>query len=89
MIIAVAEAMACGTPVLASDVTALPDTAGAGNALFVEPSRTESIAEGLDRLAGDAALRSSLRERGLKRAMQFSWDRVGAAVAEVLAAAGA
>ena len=85
----VAEAMGCGTPVLTSNVTALSETAGEGNALFVEPSRTEAIAEGLDRIAEDATLRATLRERGLHRATQFSWDRVGAAVAKVLSEAGA
>lgn len=87
--IPIIEAMACGTPVLASDTTAMPETAGEGNALFVDPSRPEAIAAGLDRLFEDAGERSRLRQRGLARAAMFSWDRVGAAVAKVLAEAGA
>jgi glycosyltransferase involved in cell wall biosynthesis len=79
--IPVAEAMACGTPVLASSATAIPETAGEGNALLVDPARADAIAEGLDRLAADGALRATLRARGIERAKAFSWDRVAAGVA--------
>jgi glycosyltransferase involved in cell wall biosynthesis len=85
----VVEAMACGTPVLTANVTAMPETAGEGNALLVDPSRVEAIAEGLDRVSGDSEERSRLRQRGLARVAQFSWDRVGAAVINALAEAGA
>jgi O-antigen biosynthesis alpha-1,2-mannosyltransferase len=80
----VAEAMACGTPVLTSSETAIPDTVGEGNALLVEPRSVESIAAGLDRLAEDAALRAELARRGPLRARAFAWPRVAARVAEVL-----
>jgi glycosyltransferase involved in cell wall biosynthesis len=83
------EAMACGTPVLASNVTALPEIAGEGNALFIDPLSVDAIAAGLDRLASDDARRAELRSRALERAADFSWDRVGAAVAKVLSDAGA
>jgi glycosyltransferase involved in cell wall biosynthesis len=76
----VAEAMACGTPVIAANATALPDTAGEGNALFVDPKRVDEIAAALDKMSGDAAERARLRERGLARSAAFSWDRVGKAV---------
>jgi len=82
--IPIAEAMACGTPVLTSAATAIPETAGEGNALVVDPLRVESIAAGLDRLAEDAALRTQLRERGLQRAGAFSWQRVAEKVADTL-----
>jgi glycosyltransferase involved in cell wall biosynthesis len=85
--IPVAEAMACGTPVLTSRATALAETAGEDNALFVDPQSSESIAQGLDRLAGDEALRKALRSRGLAQAPRFSWDAVAARVSAVLAAA--
>ncbi|MFY9314755.1 MAG: glycosyltransferase family 1 protein [Burkholderiales bacterium] len=85
--IPIVEAMACGTPVLTSNVTAMPETAGEGNALFVDPLSVEAIAAGLDRIAEDSALGAELKRRGLERAAQFSWDRVGAEVARVLAAA--
>jgi len=87
--IPVAEAMACGTPVLTTRAAALAETAGEGNALMVEPESVDSIAEGLDRLAGDTALRETLRARGIAQAPRFSWDAVAARVAAVLAIAGA
>jgi glycosyltransferase involved in cell wall biosynthesis len=80
----VAEAMACGTPVLSSNTTAIPETVGAGNALLIDPASIDAIAEGLDRLAEDAPLRAQLRQRGIERAAAFSWRRVADTVAEVL-----
>ena len=70
----VLEAMACGTPVLTSDVSSLPEVAGDA-ALFVPPTDVEAIADGLTRLLGDAELRADLCERGLRRAAAFSWER--------------
>lgn len=67
----VAEAMTLGTPVLTSDRGALAETAG-GAALLVDPESTRSIAEGLRRIADDAALRDDLRLRGFERAQTFS-----------------
>lgn len=87
--IPIVEAMACGTPVLTSNATAIPETVGEGNALLVDAARVDAIAEGLDRLAGDPELCTTLRARGLVRAAAFSWDRVGLAVARTLADAGA
>ena len=68
------EAMACGTPVLASATSALPEIAGDA-ALLIDPEDTAAIAAGLARLARDAALRDDLRARGLARAAQFTWKR--------------
>ena len=70
----VLEAMACGTPVLTSDVSALPEVAGDA-ALLVSPTDVEAIADGLTRLLDDAALRADLAARGLRRAAAFSWER--------------
>lgn len=66
------EAMACGTPVVTSDVSSLPEVAG-GAALLVDPHDTDSIADGLRRVLTDEALRRDLVQRGLERARQFSW----------------
>lgn len=70
----VLEAMACGAPVLTSDVSAIPEVAGDA-AFFVPPMDVEAIAEGLTRLLGDAELRADLAARGLRRAAAFSWER--------------
>jgi glycosyltransferase involved in cell wall biosynthesis len=65
------EAMACGTPVLASNTSALPETCG-GAARLVEPGEWETAIEAL--LQDDAA-QLRLREAGLERAAAFTWDR--------------
>lgn len=67
------EAMACGTPVVTSDVSSLPEVAG-GAALLVDPHDCESIADGLRRVLTDETLRRDLVQRGLERARQFSWS---------------
>ena len=69
----VLEAMASGTPVLAANTTALPETCG-GAVRLVEPE-PDSIREALTVLLGDDAERARLRELGLERAKQFSWER--------------
>jgi len=72
--IPVLEAMACGTPVVTSNCSSLPEVAGDA-ALLVDPRDTEAIAEAALRLLDDEALRESLRARGLERARQFPWSR--------------
>lgn len=67
------EAMACGVPVLASNVCAIPEVVGEA-AVLVDPLDVGGIAEGIRRLVDDQALRGELREKGLDRARQFTWD---------------
>jgi glycosyltransferase involved in cell wall biosynthesis len=66
--------MARSVPVLTSNRSALPEVAGDA-ALLVDPSDPDSIRNGLYRLVEDAALREDLRQKGLRRAKDFSWDR--------------
>jgi len=73
------EAMACGTPVVAADRAALPETCGDA-ALLVDPDDGEALAAAVLCAATDDAVRGELRERGLQRAAQFSWDRTAARV---------
>jgi glycosyltransferase involved in cell wall biosynthesis len=68
------EAMACGTPVLTSRISSLPEVVGDA-ALLVDPYNVEDISAGLERLLGDEALRAALVVRGQARVKQFSWDR--------------
>jgi glycosyltransferase involved in cell wall biosynthesis len=82
----VLEAMASGVPVVTSDVTALPEVAGDA-AVTVDPLSAESIAEGMERLAGNERLRAALVDRGLARASQFSWERAAKETWHVLEAA--
>jgi glycosyltransferase involved in cell wall biosynthesis len=68
----VLEAMACGTPVITSNTSALPELAGDA-ALLVDPTSVEQISEAMARVVTDTELRSQLRERGLRQAARFSW----------------
>src|SRR3954452_12029652 len=69
----VLEAMASGTPVVAANTTALPDTAG-GAARLADPD-PEALREALLTLLGDTAERTRLRDAGLQRAREFTWER--------------
>ncbi len=68
------EAMACGTPVLTSSTSSLPEVVGEA-ALQVDPADGEAIAAGMRRLVEDAGLRAQLRQAGLAQAGRFSWER--------------
>jgi glycosyltransferase involved in cell wall biosynthesis len=70
----VLEAMACGTPVLTSDVSSLPEVAGDA-AAYVTPTDVGSIAAGLQRLLESSTLRAALTARGTEQAARFSWER--------------
>ncbi len=77
------EAMACGTPCLVSNVTALPEVT-ADAAVQVNPLDIGDIAQGLDRILGDGVLRDELRQKGLERAARFTWEDTAAKTYEVL-----
>ncbi|WP_460955585.1 glycosyltransferase family 4 protein [Spirosoma litoris] len=66
------EAMACGTPVLTSSTSSMPEVAGDA-ALLVNPTSTEEMMAGIDRLITQPSLRAELRTKGLQRAALFSW----------------
>lgn len=70
----VLEAMACGTPVITSNVSSLPELA-AGSALLVEPGDDSALAESLVRITREPTLRAQLRNAGLRRAAEFSWEQ--------------
>jgi glycosyltransferase involved in cell wall biosynthesis len=69
----VVEAMACGAPVVATDVPALREASG-GAALLVPPGDESALADALRLLAVDPVARAQARERGLRRAAQLSWE---------------
>jgi glycosyltransferase involved in cell wall biosynthesis len=81
----VLEAMACGTPVAASNCTSIPEIAG-GAALLFAPERTDEIAAAIDRIATDSTLRNELRAKGLERACVFSWDNTVRIIRQTLTA---
>ena len=71
--IPVLESMACGTPVVTSNVSSLPEVAGDA-ALTADPTDLDALVEALARLIDDSALRADLIERGYQRAAAFTWD---------------
>jgi glycosyltransferase involved in cell wall biosynthesis len=73
----VLEAMASGTPVVASNVTSIPEIVGE-DGLLCPPEDVDAFASALRRVVEDDELRATLRTRGLSRAATFSWERTGA-----------
>jgi glycosyltransferase involved in cell wall biosynthesis len=83
----VLEAMACGTPVVCSNVSSLPEVAG-NAALLVDPLDTEALVEALARIVSDPGLRRELVQRGFRQAKRFSWRRCARETLQVLENAG-
>ncbi len=78
----VIEAMACGAPVVCSNVTALPEVA-ADAALLVDPLDTAALGAALHSLAANEGQRADLRARGFPRAAQFSWTQTATCTLEI------
>ena len=76
------EAMASGTPVVTSNVSALPEVTGDA-AVLADPYDVESIVEGIRRVLSDPELAAEMRRKGLIRAREFSWERSVAKTLEV------
>ncbi|MCJ7737710.1 MAG: glycosyltransferase family 4 protein [Anaerolineae bacterium] len=67
------EAMACGTPVIASNASSLPEVVGDAG-LMVPPDDIPALAQALSEVLGDRDLQRNMRERGLARARCFTWE---------------
>ncbi len=80
------EAMACGTPVVATRVGALPELLG-DDALYFDPDRPNELAEILSQISTDEKLRLDLGRRGVARASTFTWARAARETLDVLAEA--
>lgn len=76
------EAMACGTPVITSNVTSLPEVAGDA-AILVKPTDINGIVSSLSRLQKEPLLRQSFIDKGLARVKQFTWEKTAIQVARV------
>ncbi|MDX2211802.1 MAG: glycosyltransferase family 1 protein [Oculatellaceae cyanobacterium bins.114] len=81
----VLEAMACGTPVITSNLASMPEVAGEA-AILVDPYNEAEIANAMQAIATDGQMRSHLRQAGLARASQFSWTKTATQTAQVLQA---
>lgn len=80
----IVEAMACGTPVITARVTAMEETAGHGNALFVDPYDTHNMSGLIDELAHSDNIRRQLGAAGIARVQKFSWDDTASVIAKCL-----
>ena len=69
----VLEAMACGTPVITSDVSSLPEVAG-DSAILIPPRDIERLADAILRLHTEDDLREEYKQLGIKRAVEMSWE---------------
>jgi glycosyltransferase involved in cell wall biosynthesis len=77
------EAMACGTPVVVGNTSAMPEVVGDAG-LLVDPQNTDAIADAILRLLTQDGLRKELIARGLVRAAAFSWERTARQVLAVI-----
>jgi len=80
--IPVLEAMAYGTPVVASETSSLPEVGGEA-VLYVKPLEVKDIAEKITRAVEDRDLREQMTSKGLARAREFAWQRTAAATLAV------
>ena len=76
------EAMACGTPVITSNTSSLPEVVGDAG-ISVDPQDVDDLASAMARVLGDPALSADMAVRGLARASKFSWARTAAQVHEL------
>lgn len=78
----VLEAMACGTPVVAANASALPEVVGQAG-LLVDPYNVEALAGAIAQVLGNPALQRRLGQAGLKRAKLFTWEKMTTALFEL------
>ena len=83
----VLEAMACGAPVVCSNRSSLPEVAGDA-ALLCDPNDTEALAHTIEQALTDRNLCAGLRQRGLARAAQFSWEQTAQSTLKVYRSTG-
>jgi glycosyltransferase involved in cell wall biosynthesis len=81
------EAMACGTPVITSNVSAMPEVVGDA-AVLVSPDDVASIADAMETVLGDSSLRATLVEAGLVRSRAFRWEETARVIARVFNTVG-
>ncbi len=78
----VLEAMACGTPVITTSSSSLPEVAGDA-ALLVDPDDVPALSDAMERVVSDPDLQGALRAAGLQRAASFSWQRTATETARL------
>lgn len=76
------EAMMCGCPVISSSTSSLPEVVG-DSAILVDPTSVKEIVDGMAKILHDKNLRDELKEKGLKQATKFGWDKSAAKLLEI------
>ena len=66
------EAMACGTPVITSNTSSLPEVTGDA-AILIDPYNDQELSQSIIRIINDRSLRAQLREKGISQARKFTW----------------
>ncbi len=84
----VLEAMACGTPVVTSNASCIPEVAE-GASIMVDPLDTEALSRALVRVVEDVDLQADLRHKGFERAAQYTWTAAATRLLEVYRRVGA
>lgn len=79
----VLEAMACGTPVVCSNTSSLPEVAG-DSALLVDPHSPDELTEAMIRAFGEEGLQEEMADRGLAQAARFTWERSARQLLDVI-----
>lgn len=77
------EAMACGVPIITSNITSLPEVASDA-ALLIDPYQVESIRASIEKIFTDATLRNTLIAKGFQQVKNFSWDKTASKVQKIL-----
>jgi glycosyltransferase involved in cell wall biosynthesis len=80
--IPVLEAMACGTPVVTSNISLMPEIIEDAG-ILVDPNDTDQLATAIEKLLHDYRLHDFLKTRGLNRAQAFSWEKTALATLQV------
>ena len=78
----VLEAMACASPVIAANTSAIPEAAG-GAALLYEPDDMTALINHIGTILDDPQVAAKMKEKGIRQASQFSWQRAAAKMINV------
>lgn len=78
----VLEAMACGTPAIASNNSSLPEVVG-NAAVTINPNRPDEIAQAMQAVLADEKLYNKLKERGIKQSQRFNWKKCAASTLKI------
>jgi len=77
------EAMACGTPVIASNLSSVPEVVGTGG-VIIDPHDTAQLAGVMGKILADDKFREAQAAAGLRWVSQFSWDQTASRIAQLL-----